>query len=92
MTDREAKLIELHENEKLRALYEDAIAKAERGEPVNYTNLLLAEKMALDTIMEAMKKVKYSDEWIRYINNPVLKSIAQSMGIAEKREAEIATK
>lgn len=79
LTDKEAKTIELRENEKLSNEYEKAIEQAERGEKADLIHLLLCEKMALDTIIEAWKKVPYSEAWKRYTENPTLSAMAREL-------------
>lgn len=78
-TMKDAKLVELRESEKLRAEYEKAIEQEKRGEKVDYVHLLLCEKMVDDAILEALKKVPYSEDWKRYISNPILLHMAEEI-------------
>lgn len=73
MTENEARIIELKERQALSAAYSKAI---ERGE-VDKGTLLLREKMMYDNIIEAWKKVPYSEEYRKYTGNPVLMAIAR---------------
>lgn len=77
MTANDAKLIELQELERLRDGYDKAIEKAKLGEDVDMGTLLLREKMALDKILDAWKKVPYSENYVNYTNHPILLSMAQ---------------
>ena len=79
ITKKEAKEIQIAALEKLISVYEDVIEKLKNGQSVNKRILNIAESEYIDKTIAALKAIEYSDEWTRYTNNTILKSMAEEI-------------
>ena len=79
LTNKEIHDIELREYEILSRFYGKTIEDANRGIPIDSINILLAEKRCLDNVYEALKKRQQSKEYLKYMNNPILVSMAKDI-------------